>query len=101
MVMTDVSVRGVKQVLSPVSGAVRDVLTASRRLDSIEDKTICFWHDSTPEADVIFPVVRDHLLANGAAEVLLARQPAPASPPQEFNLALARRSDAAILGVAW
>lgn len=90
-----------KPLLNPTSSAVQQVLTRTRTLDTLQGKTVTFWHDSTPEADVIFPVIRDHLLERGALEVLLARQPAPASPPQPLNLAMLRRSDAAVLGVAW
>lgn len=94
-------VRTQKSLISPASPAVTEVMTKQRSLTTLEGATVCFWHDSTPEADVVFPVVRDYLMTQGVAEVLLAKQPAPASRPQEYNLALARRSDAAVLGVAW
>lgn len=88
-------------LLNPTSASVQQVLTNTRKLEKFEGSTITFWHDSTPEADVIFPVLKEFFLERGALEVLLARQPAPASPPLPYNLALVRRSDAAVLGVAW
>jgi hypothetical protein len=91
----------VKPLLNPASQSVTEVLQRRRHLDDLKGRTVCFWHDSTPEADVIYPVIREYLLEQGAAEVLLARQPAPASRPEPYNLSLVARADAAILGVAW
>lgn len=83
-------------------GELSEQKRASRPLlDSLTGKTIVFWHDSTPEADVIFPPIKEYLEAEGVERVLLARQPGPAHRPQERNLALVREADAAVIGVAW
>lgn len=89
------------EVLSPAGTWTADLGPIPDPLDSLEGKTIAFWHDSTPEADVIYPVVKRHLEGLGVAEVLLARQPGPASAPLAENLDLVRRANACVAGVAW
>lgn len=91
----------VRKILNPF-GELSEVKRSSRPLlRSLVDKTIVFWHDSTPEADVIFPPIKAYLESRGVKRVLLARQPGPAHSPQERNLALVRQADAAVIGVAW
>jgi len=91
----------VRDILDPVSALSEEKRASRPLLDRLEDKTIVFWHDSTPEADVIFPPIKAYLERKGVKRVLLARQPGPAHRPQERNLALVREADAAVIGVAW
>jgi hypothetical protein len=91
----------VKRILNPFAELSEEKRSSRPLLGSLVDKTIVFWHDSSPEADVIFPPIKAYLESKGVRRVLLARQPGPAHRPQERNLALVRQADAAVIGVAW
>lgn len=90
-----------KKILNPDGELSEEKRSARPLLDGLDGKTVVFWHDSTPEADVIFPPIKSYLEGKGVKRVLLARQPGPAHRPQERNLALVRQADAAVIGVAW
>lgn len=90
-----------KPVLNPTVEPDAAAVQRAPRLDQLQGKTIVFWHDSTPEADIIFPVIERFLQGRGVKQVVVARQPGPAFPPLETNLQKVRDADAAIAGVAW
>lgn len=99
---TTVKIRLVpKSVLGPSVDPDAALIRRAPRLERLEGKTIVFWHDSTPEADIIFPVIERFLQERGVRKVVVARQPGPAFPPLESNLQKVRDADAAIAGVAW